>query len=47
MYMDWVGFVDQMTRLTRGVAFYCASGDLSSCILQSYLSGRKRKSYVS
>ncbi len=42
-YLDWVGFVDQLTRVTRGVAFYCASGDLSSCVMESYLSGRKQK----
>lgn len=45
-YMDWVGFVDQLARLTRGVAFYCAGGDLSECIMESYLSGRKRKTYI-
>ncbi len=45
-YMDWVGFVDQMTRLTKGVAFYCASGDLGSCIMESYLSGRRKKTYI-
>ncbi|KKK67766.1 hypothetical protein LCGC14_2950800, partial [marine sediment metagenome] len=22
-YMDWVGFIDQLTKLTKGVAFYC------------------------
>ncbi|MEE8169914.1 MAG: VWA domain-containing protein, partial [Phycisphaerae bacterium] len=42
-YMDWVGFVDQLARLTRGVAFYTASGDLSNCILESYLSGRRTR----
>lgn len=45
-YMDWVGFVDQLARLTKGVAFYCHSGDLSSCIMESYLTGRRRKSYL-
>lgn len=45
-YMDWLGFVDQLTKLTKGVAFYCSSGDLSSCIMESYLSGRKRKTYI-
>ncbi len=44
--MDWVGFVDQITRLTRGLAYYCASDDLSSTVIESYLSGRKRKSFV-
>ncbi|GMU20018.1 MAG: hypothetical protein AMXMBFR13_01190 [Phycisphaerae bacterium] len=45
-YLDWVSFVDQLARITRGVAFYCASGNLSSCIMESYLSGRKRKTYI-
>ena len=44
--MDWVGFVDQLTRLTRGMAFYCSSDDLSSTIIESYLSGKRRKSVV-
>ncbi|MCG3180409.1 MAG: hypothetical protein BIFFINMI_02769 [Phycisphaerae bacterium] len=46
-YMDWVGFVDQMTKLTRGVSFYCGSGDLAGCIMESYLSGKKRKTFIS
>lgn len=44
--MDWVGFVEQMTRLTRGVAYYCVAGDLSATIMESYLAGRKRKSML-
>jgi uncharacterized protein with von Willebrand factor type A (vWA) domain len=44
--MDWVGFVDQLTKLTRGVAFYTTSESLSSCIMESYLSGRKKKAYI-
>jgi uncharacterized protein with von Willebrand factor type A (vWA) domain len=44
--MDWVGFVDQLTKLTRGVAFYTTSENLSSCIMESYLSGRKKKAYI-
>lgn len=45
-YMDWVSFVDRLTRLTKGVAFYCHSGDLSSCIMESYLTGRRRKRHL-
>jgi uncharacterized protein with von Willebrand factor type A (vWA) domain len=45
--MEWVGFVNQMTKLTKGVAFYTNSGELGSCIMESYLSGRKKKSYIS
>ena len=44
--MDWVGFVDQLTRLTKGVAFYTNSGELASCIMESYLSGRRKKAYL-
>ncbi len=44
--MDWVGFVDQLTKLTRGVAFYTASGELANCVMESYLSGRKRKTHI-
>ena len=44
--MEWVSFVEQLTRLTKGVAFYTSSGELASCIMESYLSGRKKKSYV-
>jgi len=41
--MEWVGFVDQLTKLTKGLAFYTSSADLSTCIMESYLSGRKKK----
>lgn len=44
--MDWVGFVDQLTRLTRGVAFYTSSGELANCVMESYLSGRRRKAFI-
>jgi Ca-activated chloride channel family protein len=44
--MDWVGFVDQLTKLTKGVAFYTSSGDLANCIMESYLSGRKKKTHI-
>lgn len=45
--MDWVGFVDQLTKLTKGVAFYTSSGELANCVMESYLSGRKKKAYIS
>jgi len=45
-YMDWVGFVDHLTKLTKGVAFYCTSGNLTDCVMESYLSGRKTKTYL-
>jgi uncharacterized protein with von Willebrand factor type A (vWA) domain len=44
--MEWVEFVDQMTRLCKGVAFYCASGDLANCVMESYLNGKKKKTFI-
>jgi uncharacterized protein with von Willebrand factor type A (vWA) domain len=44
--MEWVGFVEQLTKLTKGVAFYTSSEELSSCIMESYLSGRKKKTFI-
>lgn len=45
-YMDWVSFVEQMTRLVKGVAFYCTAGDLAGIIMESYLSGKKTKKSI-
>lgn len=45
-YMDWVGFVDQLSKLTKGIAFYTTSGELSNCVMESYLTGRKRKTFL-
>ena len=44
--MDWVGFVEKLTRLTRGLAYYCTSENLSSTVIESYLSGKKTKSFL-
>ena len=44
--MDWVGFVDQLSRLTKGIAFYTSSGELANCIMESYLNGRKKKTHI-
>ncbi|MHC5111038.1 MAG: VWA domain-containing protein [Planctomycetota bacterium] len=45
-YMDWVSFVDHLTKLTGGVAFYTSAGELSQCVMESYLSGKRRKSFL-
>ena len=41
--MEWVGFVDELTRLTKGAAFYCTAQDLGSTIMESYLTGKRQK----
>jgi uncharacterized protein with von Willebrand factor type A (vWA) domain len=45
-FMEWVSFVDHLTKLTRGVAFYCTSSDLTNGVMESYLTGRKSKTYL-
>jgi uncharacterized protein with von Willebrand factor type A (vWA) domain len=44
--MGWVGFIDRLTKLTKGLAFYCAAPDLGSCIMESYLGGSRKKKYI-
>jgi uncharacterized protein with von Willebrand factor type A (vWA) domain len=44
--MDWVSFIERMTRLTKGIAYYCTSEDLASTVVESYLTGKKSKSYI-
>lgn len=44
--MDWVSFVDQMAKLTHGTAFYCASPELGSVVIESYLDGKRKKRAV-
>ncbi len=45
-FMDWVNFVGHLTKLTKGVAFYCTSATLTNCVMESYLSGRKTKTFL-
>jgi uncharacterized protein with von Willebrand factor type A (vWA) domain len=44
--MDWVGFIEQLTRLTRGVAYYNTGEDLASTVIESYLSGKKTRKFI-
>jgi uncharacterized protein with von Willebrand factor type A (vWA) domain len=44
--MDWVGFIDRLTKLTRGMAYYCTSEDLSSTVIESYMTGKKTKQFI-
>lgn len=39
--MDWVDFVEHLTRATRGTSFYCGSEDLSGCVMEAYLSSKR------
>ena len=41
--MGWVDFVDRLTRMTRGSAFYLSGDDLAEAIFESYTSGRRQR----
>jgi len=44
--MGWVSFIERMTRLTRGTAFYCSGEDLGSTVIESYIHGKRKKSFI-
>ena len=37
----------RLPRLTKVIAYYCSRSDLGSTVIQSYLGGKKRTSFVS
>ena len=45
-YTGLVNFVDQMARLSKGVAVYCNSGDLGGYVLDSFVKGRRSRKRV-
>ena len=45
-YTGLVNFVDQMARLSRGVAVYCNAGELGSYVLDSFVNGRRSRKRV-
>jgi len=42
-YLGLQNFVDQMARVTRGVAIYCNAGELGNFVLDSFVRGRKSR----
>ncbi len=45
-YLDLKNFVDQMARLSRGIAVYCTAGELGRYVFDSFISGRKTRRQV-
>ena len=45
-YLDLKNFVDQMARLSRGVAVYCTAGELGRYVFDSFVSGRRARRQV-
>ncbi len=42
-YLDLVNFVEQMARVSGGVAAYCNAGDLGNMVIDSFVAGRKTR----
>jgi Ca-activated chloride channel homolog len=42
-YLGLQNFVDQMARVTRGVAIYCNAGELGNYVLESFVRGRRSR----
>jgi Ca-activated chloride channel family protein len=42
-YTSLVNFVEEMARVTKGVAAYCGSDDLGKVVLDSFVDGRKTR----
>jgi len=45
-YLGLVNFVDQMARLSKGVAVYCHAGELGGYVLDSFVTGRRSRRQV-
>jgi uncharacterized protein with von Willebrand factor type A (vWA) domain len=42
-YLGLVNFVEEMARVTKGVAAYCSADDLGSYVFDSFVSGRRQR----
>lgn len=42
-YMGLVNFVEQMAKVTGGVAAYCNAGDLGNMVIDSFIGGRRKR----
>jgi Ca-activated chloride channel family protein len=45
-YLGLVNFVDQMARLSRGLAVYCTAGQLGHYVLDSFVHGHRSRKHV-
>lgn len=42
-YMGLVNFVEQMAKVTGGIAAYCNAGDLGNMVIDSFIGGRRKR----
>jgi len=45
-YLGLMNFVDQMARLSRGLAVYCTAGQLGHYVLDSFVNGHRSRKHV-
>src|SRR5207253_1734966 len=45
-YLGLQNFVDQMARLSRGLAVYCSAGQLGHYVLDSFVHGHRSRRHV-
>jgi len=45
-YLGLMNFVDQMARLSRGLAVYCTAGQLGHYVLDSFVNGHRARRHV-
>jgi uncharacterized protein with von Willebrand factor type A (vWA) domain len=44
-YLGLVNFVEEMARVSRGVAAYCSTDEIGNMVFQSFIGGRQTKRY--
>jgi uncharacterized protein with von Willebrand factor type A (vWA) domain len=42
-YTGLVNFVEQMARVSRGLAVYCHAGELGGCVIEGFVKGRRTR----
>src|SRR4030095_7004485 len=45
-YLDMKTFVDQMARMSQGIAVYCTAGELGRYVFESFARGRRSRPQV-
>ena len=44
-YLGLVNFVEEMARVSRGVAAYCSTDEIGNLVFDSFVGGRRKRRY--
>jgi Ca-activated chloride channel homolog len=44
-YLGLVNFVEEMARVSKGVAAYCSTDEIGNLVFDSFIGGRKTRRY--